>query len=732
MKKLVKRINDKILDFIKNYSFFNIIYLKLITLIAVVIVVSFVVFIGMITHKRIVETVKEDFNEQQLILARHGSSQIESLINMIKREIQLLSLSPSVQYFESPGLVYRLNITYSTVKDLGVMDLIYIDGNKKIAHKISEEPGYTVLKISEIERKILERVVSEKNRGELILTDTYFANNQSIFIDMIFPVWQTSIDEAHPVATGKFSGVLVFKIDVTYLVSKVTDKIHSGKTGYAWVIDNKGIFLYHPEKTFIGQNAFKARYQREPTMSFQQINELQKNMLEGKEGKDWYISGWHRGEYGEIEKLIAYTPITIDNKKGVLWSIAVVAPISEIQGTISDIQFQNILLQVIIVSSIILGAWFSTLMIVKWANLVKKSEIRYRSLIENADDIIFTCDNKYTLNSLNKKGLDFFNIKREEDLVGKLVSEVFSPEGEILIMNIQHVFREREPIQLTHKVIVNNKEFWLNTRLKELHDEKGEIYAVLGISRDITERKKMEEQSYYLEILASLGTLGACVAHEINNPLAVILGFTDLLLEKTPKESEQYEILKIIEKQALNAKISVENLLSFVRRKEHKAELVNINECIITVMRILENTASINKIKIVYNLQDNLPFVKGDAGELQQVFFNIINNAIYAMQNGGILTITTRHEKNWVEIFIADTGPGIKKEYRNRIFEPFFTTKEVGKGTGLGLWISYNIIEKHDGIIAFKTATKEESEITGTTFVIKLPVTEEENGGIIN
>lgn len=299
-------------------------------------------------------------------------------------------------------------------------------------------------------------------------------------------------------------------------------------------------------------------------------------------------------------------------------------------------------------------------------------------------------------------------------------------------MNIQHVFREREPIQLTHKVIVNKKEFWLNTRLKELHDEKGEIYAVLGISRDITERKKMEEQSYYLEILASLGTLGACVAHEINNPLAVILGFTDLLLEKTPKESEQYEILKIIEKQALNAKISVENLLSFVRRKEHKAELVNINECIITVMRILENTASINKIKIVYNLQDNLPFVKGDAGELQQVFFNIINNAIYAMQNGGILTITTRHEKNWVEIFIADTGPGIKKEYRNRIFEPFFTTKEVGKGTGLGLWISYNIIEKHDGIIAFKTATKEESEITGTTFVIKLPVTEEENGGIIN
>jgi signal transduction histidine kinase len=270
-------------------------------------------------------------------------------------------------------------------------------------------------------------------------------------------------------------------------------------------------------------------------------------------------------------------------------------------------------------------------------------------------------------------------------------------------------------------VILNNREFWFNTNLRGLIDEKGNIYSVLGIARDITDRKKMEEQSYYTEKLASLGTLAAGVAHEINNPLAVILGFTDILLEKLPQDLQEYDILKTIEKQATNAKRIVENLLSFVRHKEHKEQLVNINECIETVIDVMNNTIAINNIEVKKNLQEKLPFVKGDAGELQQVFFNIINNAIYVMKGGGLLTISTRYDGEWVEICISDTGCGIPKEHRQRIFDPFFTTKEVGKGTGLGLWVSYNIIKKHNGIISFETKTKEESEETGTKFIIKLP-----------
>jgi len=138
------------------------------------------------------------------------------------------------------------------------------------------------------------------------------------------------------------------------------------------------------------------------------------------------------------------------------------------------------------------------------------------------------------------------------------------------MVNVKQIFKTGESKQITHKIILDNKDFWFNTNLRGLKDEKGNIYSILGIARDITDRKKMEEQGYYTEKLASLGTLAAGVAHEINNPLAIILGFTDILLEKLPQDSQEYDVLKTIEKQAINAKRIVENLLSFVRHKEHK------------------------------------------------------------------------------------------------------------------------------------------------------------------
>jgi signal transduction histidine kinase len=271
-------------------------------------------------------------------------------------------------------------------------------------------------------------------------------------------------------------------------------------------------------------------------------------------------------------------------------------------------------------------------------------------------------------------------------------------------------------------VLIGDRAYWLNTHLRRLWDEQGNIYAVLGISRDITERKEMEEHSYYTEKLAAMGTLAAGVAHEINNPLAVILGFTDILLEKVQPDSDEYDILKTIEKQGLNAKRVVENLLSFARYKEQKQEPINVNEGIESVLNVMRNTLVVNKISVKRQFEENLPAIIGDTGELQQVFFNIINNAIYAMKNGGTLTITTKSFDEKVEIKIADTGCGIKKEHRKRIFDPLFTTKEVGKGTGLGLSVSYGIVKKHEGSITFDTKTKEESGEQGTTFIIDFPV----------
>jgi two-component system NtrC family sensor kinase len=732
-----QKLINKLLALVEKYHPFNVKYFKLFVTVVMLVLLSMVLFLGWMSTRKITEIVTEDFNQQQLMLAKHAASQIENSLELLKREMTLLSLSPAIQYSEKPALINRMNITFLSVKYEGVIEIKLIESKSLKTFTVMEGTKCLTAPIGTEDKEFLQWASEEKNKGEILFTEITKCNDkdnsQKLIMKMVIPVWQISIDESHPVATNKFSGALIFTVDVTHLVSKITKNIRSGKTGYAWVIDNKGTFLYHEESSFIGQNAFEARKGRKPTISFTRINEIQREkMLKGEEGTSWYISGWHRGVEGEIKKLIAYAPIKLKEKtESLIWSIAVVAPISEVEGAIQTVHFQQMILQGVIIVIILLGGLFINFILITWSNVLekevskktaelKKSEERYKSLIENAEDIIFTVDLEGKIGSINKHGLQFFR-KNENEVLGHSLSDIFVPDGLILMLNIKNIIKTGESRQIIHRVILNNREFWFNTNLRGLIDEKGNIYSVLGIARDITDRKKMEEQSYYTEKLASLGTLAAGVAHEINNPLAVILGFTDILLEKLPQDSQEYDILKTIEKQATNAKRIVENLLSFVRHKEHKEQLVNINECIETVIDVMNNTIAINNIEVKKNLQEKLPFVKGDAGELQQVFFNIINNAIYVVKGGGLLTISTRYDGEWVEICISDTGCGIPKEHRQRIFDPFFTTKEVGKGTGLGLWVSYNIIKKHNGIISFETKTKEESEETGTKFIIKLP-----------
>lgn len=698
-----------------------------------------VLILGWRSYQTVKEVVTGDFNQQQLVLAQHAASQIENSLETLRRELQLLSLSPSVQYLEMPSLLNRMDNSFSSIRHEGTLEIRLIESKKQRVYHVRGSHQCASEEAIPEDTSLMESAQKEENKGRIVFTEIstiqYDGQSGCPIMRMFIPVWQVSVDESHPVAPNKFSGVLVFVVDASKLIGNITKEIRSGKTGYSWVIDEDGTFLYHQDSSFIGKNAFEARAGKKPTISFARINEIQKEkMLKGEEGTSWYISGWHRGIEGEIKKLIAYTPITLEKKaKSRIWSVAVVAPVSEVQGPIHEIQQRQILLQALIVFLILFGGLFINFMILSWSNILEQevarktnelkiSEQRYKSLVENAEDIIFTVDYNGNFLSINKYGAKFLN-RNEEDVVGDNISELFSwPSGEVILLMIQKVFDTKESKQITHMVMIGERQYWFNTNFRRLFDEAGNIYAVLGISRDITERKQMEEHSYYTEKLASMGTLAAGVAHEINNPLGVILGFTDLLLEKFPADSKEYDLLKTIEKQGLNAKRVVENLLNFARHKEHKEEIVEVNENIKTVLSVMGNTLNVNKITVKQYLEDDLPPVAADAGELQQVFFNIINNATQAMPGGGSLTISTRsmdHDK--IEMRISDTGHGIRPEHRKRIFDPLFTTKEVGKGTGLGLAVSYGIITKHGGTITFETKTAKESDKPGTTFIITLP-----------
>ncbi len=241
------------------------------------------------------------------------------------------------------------------------------------------------------------------------------------------------------------------------------------------------------------------------------------------------------------------------------------------------------------------------------------------------------------------------------------------------------------------------------------------------------EKAKSDELMLHESKMAALGKMAAGVAHEINNPLAVIAEeagwMKDLLKEEDVAHSanfqEYQETIKKIEYHAERIKKVTHRLLGFARRMEPTEEKVMVNQILDECVGFLENEARYRNISINKELAPDLPTTASDSSQLQQVFLNILNNAIDAMGKDGTLSLRTFHQPDTRQIVIkiSDTGPGMSQDTIEKIFDPFFTTKEVGKGTGLGLSISYSIIEKLGGTIYVDSKIGQ-----GTTFTIKLPV----------
>jgi signal transduction histidine kinase len=232
----------------------------------------------------------------------------------------------------------------------------------------------------------------------------------------------------------------------------------------------------------------------------------------------------------------------------------------------------------------------------------------------------------------------------------------------------------------------------------------------------------MEGQLLNTEKLASLGSLSAGVAHEINNPISIILGFTEMLQDRFSKDSKEREILDAIERQGNNCKKIVENLLAFARIPEKITTETDVIDDLQKIVNVVMNTLVNKKIDLKTDIEEDLSKVKGDSQQIEQVFLNIMNNAVAAMKDGGILTISAHRHNDIVNIDFTDTGHGISPENMDKIFEPFFTTKKVGEGTGLGLAVSYGIVKKFGGDIRIKSQTRAEGKEPGTTFTVLLPV----------
>ena len=242
---------------------------------------------------------------------------------------------------------------------------------------------------------------------------------------------------------------------------------------------------------------------------------------------------------------------------------------------------------------------------------------------------------------------------------------------------------------------------------------------------DISDRKQAEEQLFQAEKLSSLGQLAASVTHEVNNPLSGVLIYIKLLIKRITSGDFSKEAtlnyLSKMEVELIRSTKLLQNLLDFARQSSPTLEEVNVNEVINRACDVTAHSAELQNIKVIKELSPSLPNLMANFDQLQQVCTNLILNAIQAMPEGGRLTLRTSRRSAHLKIEIRDTGCGISPENMRKLFTPFFTTKREVKGVGLGLAVSYGIIQRLQGRIGVKS-----KEGKGTTFSIYLPLPREE------
>ncbi len=358
---------------------------------------------------------------------------------------------------------------------------------------------------------------------------------------------------------------------------------------------------------------------------------------------------------------------------------------------------------------------------------IKRAAEEWRTTFDSFTDLVSIHDRDFRLVRVNKTFADAFKTKPEE-LIGKPCYEIVHGSNEP-VPNCPHkaTIETKEPA--TGEFFAPRLGIHLEVSTSPIFNEEGEVVASVHVARDITGRKKMQEQLIVTDRLASIGELASGIAHELNNPLTSIIGFSDLLLEKDVPD-EVKEDLRVINREAQRTAGVVRNLLTFARKHEPKKQPVDVNGAIKTVLALRAYEQKVNNIQVNTRLAPDLPEVMADGFQLQQVFLNIVINAEHFMTEAhgrGNLTITTERVGDIIRASFTDDGPGIAEENLGHLFDPFFTTREVGKGTGLGLSICHGVITGHGGRIYA------ESELgKGATFIVELPIPTPDNGGTIN
>jgi PAS domain S-box-containing protein len=369
---------------------------------------------------------------------------------------------------------------------------------------------------------------------------------------------------------------------------------------------------------------------------------------------------------------------------------------------------------------------------------LEASEQRYRDLIENAGDIIYTHDLQGNFTSLNKAGERYVGYRREE-ILGTNIVQMVAPESRELVPQLiqpAHPGPEANTYEL-EAISKQGKRLTLEVRPRVIYED-GRPTGVQGIARDLTERKRLEQQFRQAQKMEAVGRLAGGIAHDFNNLLTIILGYCDVAFDQLPGGTRLGQALEEIAKAGKRAAALTAQLLAFSRRHVLVPQVLDLNTVVSDMDRMLRRLIG-EDVNLTSKLGGSLGRVKADRGQIEQVILNLAVNARDAMPQGGSLSIETANVDSdevgapaevpvksgrYVMFTMSDTGHGMNAEAQAHLFEPFFTTKEPGKGTGLGLATVYGIVKQAGGYVWAQSAPKQ-----GALFKVLVPRIDEVTSG---
>jgi len=363
--------------------------------------------------------------------------------------------------------------------------------------------------------------------------------------------------------------------------------------------------------------------------------------------------------------------------------------------------------------------------------LLKKTEEKYRRLFEDSRDAVFisSADGKFL--DINPAGLELFGLDSKEELLQIDIARTLylNPQDRAEVRRVQEAFGYLKDYEIALRRKDGQRRIVLETSYA-VRDEKGKIVAYKGFLRDITERKSLERQLLQSQKMEAVGQLAGGVAHDFNNILTAILGYTELLQSSLPPGDLHRRDVGEIAKAASRAASLTRQLLAFSRRQVMQPRVIGLNVLVADMNKMLRRLITEN-IELITSLDPALGRIRADPAQIEQVILNLVVNARDAMSEGGRLTIQTVNvvlavplpaqpldvpTGSYVVVSVSDTGRGMDPEIQGRIFEPFFTTKEIGKGTGLGLSTVYGVVKQSGGFIAVQSNVE-----GGTTFRVYMP-----------